>query len=367
MKRTGVLACLCIAVGLAAPLGAQRTWTLVEDLRLGGGDEPNIFAHVGPIAVTKNGSIFVVDVRPLQIKLFSPTGAFIRNVGRIGGGPGEYVDIGAMVVTPDDSVVVVAPRSGRVIVYAADGRFVRQANVAFSSWGAGPWDGYVGADGSLLESIYLTPGDVRFSARGRPRGFQRIRADGTRGDTLRSPRCEVRSPSKDVAVVIPQGERGYMSWRVPFMPVPQTAFASDGTAWCSPTDEYAVFRFRVGRPDTLHTVRLSVPAPPIPDAERAKMNAQIVRASNAADITVPKVQPTIAAIRVDASNRLWVRRTDTPDSAPMFDLYDAQGKPLGTVRSTLRWDRIPLVIGDYAYGLVLDDYDVPHVVRARMR
>jgi hypothetical protein len=268
-----------------------------------------------------------------------------------------------MVTGPDGHVYVLTPRNRRVIVYAPDGSLVREISTTFPS--TKDWGGTLLPDGTILDDIYLSPANAQSTTAERPRALQVIRTDGTRADTIAFPTCAALRTS-DVYVRIPQG-RGYMQMRVPYIAVMQAAFANDGTAWCTPADSYSLFHLRVGKPDTLHRISRDVPAPPIPDSARRMMDGIISRADNRANIDVPKAQPTIAHIRVDAANRLWVRRTATPERAPSFDLFDAQGRTLGTVNTTLRWDRIPLVVGDTAYGLVTDEDGVHYVVRAVMR
>jgi hypothetical protein len=360
------LALMLAIVCVSSPLTAQRQWRLVEEQRMGNGDEPNSFGVVGSIAVAASGNIFVVDLKPLQIKLFSPAGAFIRAVGRTGDGPGEYRHVDGLLPMPDGNVMAIGRASGRVVVFTGDGLHVRTTPTTFISFGGGDWGGTLLADGSLLDPISVRPPNWQSTTRDVPRALQRILPNGTRGDTVRFPACRQQTPPGDIVVQIPQG-RGYMQTRVPFLPFSQTVFASDGTAWCTPTDVYSVFHFRVGAPDTLHAIRLNVPAPAIPDSGQQRLRALLSRATNIADITVPTKQPVIADIRVDAANRLWVRRTDTPIDAPSFDLYDPQGKSLGIVTTTLRWHRIPLGVGEHAYGVVTGDDDVQYVVRARLR
>jgi hypothetical protein len=82
---------------------------------------------------------------------------------------------------------------------------------------------------------------------------------------------------------------------------------------------------------------------------------------------VPRVQPVIDQIAVDADGRVWIRRTDTPESAPGFDVFDEAGRAVMTVSTTQRWQRIPIVRNGFAYGVVLDADDVPHIVKAQLR
>lgn len=368
MTRTLMLCGLlsvCIVAGV--PCAAQPTWRLIEDLRLGVSvDGPDSFGNVGPIVVTKNANIFVVDDKPLQIKLFSPAGKFLRNVGRTGGGPGEYTEVNAMVLNAQGNVQVVASTDGRVLVFSPNGTLVRQITTEFPNSG-GRWEGTMAADGSLLDPIHIRTSG-RSSATGEQRlALQRVRPDGTRGVTMMFPGCALRHTPPQAYLQFNNADGSSWEIRIPNLPSPQTVFASDGTAWCAPGDIYAVYHFRLGRPDTIHVARMNVPAPALTDSQRVRLQRMFSRAVNGKTAEVPKVLPTISLIRVDDSNRLWVRRTATPDAAPVFDAFDAQGRLLAVVKTNLRWIGIPLVVGDLAYGSVLSNDGIPFVVRARIR
>ncbi|HEX9565704.1 MAG TPA: hypothetical protein VF981_17115, partial [Gemmatimonadaceae bacterium] len=81
----------------------------------------------------------------------------------------------------------------------------------------------------------------------------------------------------------------------------------------------------------------------------------------------PRYQPVLAAIAVDDQGKLLVRRTDTPPLAPFFDLFDGDGTALGTIQGKGRIVGIPLIVANRAYAVVLDEDDVPFVVRAAIR
>ena len=360
----------------AQPAGAQQgqqAWTLSEDLRIGGGTGPAALKSVGQIAVTANGNIFVVDNNPIQIKLFSPAGAFVRRVGLLGAGRGEYTSIGAMVVNAEGNVQVVIPEMGRVIVYSPAGDVVSQTTVEFSGFRA-TWDGVVTADGGLLDPIVVPTGKtLSLGAPETAERLQRVKADGTRGDTIPFPGCRAPTAPANSFIRFENADGSYISTAIPYLPRAQTVFAGDGTAWCAPGDTYSIFHFRVGRPDTVHTVHMNVTPPAVPDSERARALASLkataarTKTGTFNEARIPKVLPTIAMVRVDNANRLWVRRTDTPASAPQFDVFDTQGAPLASVKTSLPWSRIPLVVGEYAYGAIQDAGGAPVLVRARIQ
>jgi hypothetical protein len=376
--RTSLKRMACIVSGGLAMLcsteaQAQPTWRLVEDLRLGGSASgPNSFSNVRGLAVARNGNIFVADLSPVQIKLFSPSGVFLRNVGREGDGPGEYRNVEGLFVDRDGNIQAIDAKDSRVIVYTPAGDVVRTTTVGFGGYGF-TWSGGLATDGDLLEPLSVeTGGRTPTGELIRVQRLRRIKPSGALGDTLPFPGCQLRAPPAVSYFRFVSGTSS-MNVTVPYLAQPQTVFAPDGTAWCAPKDEYAIYHFRVGRPETLHVVRQSVPPAVVPAAVRdsaiKSYRTMIARSSssNFDPDAIPKVHPVIATIRADDANRLWVRRVAvTPRAAMAFDLYDPRGKPLATVQTTLRWTGIPLVAGDHAYGVVIDDDDVQHVVRARI-
>jgi hypothetical protein len=69
--------------------------------------------------------IFVLDWQVSTIRVYSQDGTFIRNIGQMGGGPGEFRDPIAIDRNPDDSLLFVRERVGGVIhVFSTDGRFL---------------------------------------------------------------------------------------------------------------------------------------------------------------------------------------------------------------------------------------------------
>ena len=65
--------------------------TLVEDLRIvGGDDDPFFFARVVAIAVDDAGRIFVVEQSQHKVFVFNESGEFVGEFGKFGEGPGDF-------------------------------------------------------------------------------------------------------------------------------------------------------------------------------------------------------------------------------------------------------------------------------------
>jgi hypothetical protein len=75
---------------------------------------------VGP-----GGEIYLVDDQVPVLRQFGPDGTWVRDIGREGGGPGEYGDPdGGLRVAADGRVMLRDPGNGRMSVYSADGEYL---------------------------------------------------------------------------------------------------------------------------------------------------------------------------------------------------------------------------------------------------
>ena len=354
--------------------GAQVTRTLVEELRIGGADTgATSFSHVTALAVTPGGHLFVADFAGgPQIKVFDAAGRFVANAGRSGGGPGEYRFVSAMIRGPDGLIHVVDTYGMRVLMFGERGELVSQRSVQFTTLNR-VWQGAILIDGTMLDPVFGGPRSGVPVSEPRPAArLRRIRPDGTIADTIAGPDCQLARAPRERSIQLQQGSRRTVV-QIPFVPVPQTVYAPDGTAWCAPRDTYLVHHLRVGRNDTLITIKRDAPALPIPRDSLDKVIAGFTRAaarasrSNFSPDLIPRYQPVLAAIAVDDQGKLLVRRTDTPPLAPFFDLFDGDGTALGTIQGKGRIVGIPLIVANRAYAVVLDEDDVPFVVRAAIR
>jgi hypothetical protein len=358
-------------IATAAAGQSPRTMVMVEALRIGGADDgPASFARIFAVTAAANGNIFVVDGPPIQLKLFDARGRFLRNVGRSGGGPGEYAFVSALRTGPDGHVHVIDVYGMRQLVFSADGELVRQQGIQFGVL-TREWQGTIARDGGLLDPVRMAPRESEPGGSERRSGVRRIRADGAVLDTLPLPPCRSRQ-GVPPSITFSRGGQLGMVLRMPFLAPPQMVYTADGHAWCAPRDVYFVARFRAGSLDTLVTVERQVRARAI-SRDTLRKTIQGIEAAarrygessfRAGDL--PSTLPVIEAVAVDDQGRLWIRRTDTPARAPQFDLFDTDGRELGTVRSRVPFIGVPIVVGDLAYGIVRDADDVPFVVRARL-
>ena len=84
---------------------------------LADGDERYLFGQVLGLAVADDGSVFVADGHPQSLRQFGPDGAFVRNFGREGEGPGEFTSIVGIVALPNGRFAIWDSGNRRITVY----------------------------------------------------------------------------------------------------------------------------------------------------------------------------------------------------------------------------------------------------------
>lgn len=355
--------------------GWADSLTLVEELRIGeeGGSDEYAFARVQELVVGGDGRIVVYDGPMKSLRQYDSTGRFVRHIGGEGAGPGEFRDVLAMTMLPDDRLLVRDPRLGRINVYDATGE------------PGGAWP---------LPSGLFTANALRSDSAGRsyaivltgepnldepwPMGYARFDADGRLLDTLPVPTHPQETVGaatyepRAFTVVHPGG--GLV-----------TAF-SDRYAVHVPRAEGGVMRgvMRIERP--------GLPVVPVEGAERQEIDErfQALRRSNPM-MRAPEPRPTPAGkaafrqIAVAHDGRVWVRphvpslRRETPVDTTLpperrpsswyepvvWDVFEADGEYLGRVHPPPRAS-LYAMRGDQVWGTIVDENDVPYVVRWRI-
>jgi hypothetical protein len=103
---------------------------LKEDLTIGEkeGEEEYMFVRIVGLDVDDGGSIYVLDQRDCNIKVFNNTGKLIRTIGKKGQGPGEMQAPRDIQITPQNEIMVNDSRSRRLLFFSLDGKFLRKVS-----------------------------------------------------------------------------------------------------------------------------------------------------------------------------------------------------------------------------------------------
>ncbi len=79
----------------------------VEIWRCGGDEDSEVFfGLVSDVVVDDDGLFYVLDTKLSDVKVLSPSGEYLRTIGRSGDGPGEFRSALSLVILPDASIGV---------------------------------------------------------------------------------------------------------------------------------------------------------------------------------------------------------------------------------------------------------------------
>lgn len=104
----------------APPLALEKL------ISIGGleGPDDRVFGQIAAAVFGRNHEIVVADARLQRIVVYNPDGSYRRTIGKVGQGPGEFVEPVALALL-DDTLFVYDGRQGRISAFNYDGSFIR--------------------------------------------------------------------------------------------------------------------------------------------------------------------------------------------------------------------------------------------------
>lgn len=387
---------------LPAPAAPQRVVSLpaedrplvarVEPLWLVGGVDAPEWAALGAaprLAFGPDGALYILDERNDRL-LVVEEGALRAEIGRTGGGPGEFQAPRALAVLPSGEVVVYDVVQRRLSRFKADGAFLGDAPARVGE-GTPRWIFPRAAGGVTgVVQVFVVNGEpsVRTAEGMRPAEGTPIQyyplGDGGRPAVLHRARLMGRPADA-------QG-RGYLT---AFFPELSAAVLPDGRLAVADTAAYEVTIVAPsGGVDAV--LRRALPERPVTDGERAAERERLLaelaegrapesvvsfggaRPSAAEqrarfetrirDMRFPERFPQVRALAADAEGRLWIERVgEDPHGPGPIDVVGGDGRYLGTLAP----GRPPLPRAFGPGGLIAwvetDALDVPSVRVGRLR
>lgn len=142
------------AEGLDAP-DRMLAWAPETVYSVGGFNAPDwaTFGEVARVAFDEAGNLYLLDDQTAQVTVVSPTGEFLRTIGRRGDGPGEVGSPTGMEVLPDGRVVLSDMGKRGLVVYDNAGEWVGNVSLDLGEEGL-PMGGLtaVGSAGVISEN-----------------------------------------------------------------------------------------------------------------------------------------------------------------------------------------------------------------------
>ena len=343
----------------------ETTWRVVEELRIGEAmsEGPDLFGDVLSFDVDAWGRIFVLDDQAQEVRIFDSEGAFVRTVGRKGEGPGEFVQAGSVGLSRNGEIWVMGMSLGRVSIFDTTGTYLRGERTNTGGWIMKPYPG--GFDPMGRYNVVTRSMDEKEMARF-DQSFNPI-------DTIPLPENPVEAEYFELV-----NEDGFatMSVSVPFQGFMTWRFSPAGTVWTLLTDRYELTETTTGG-EVLRRVTKDHEPIPVTNEDREQAIEDLEWFTSQGGTIdrskFPKSKASTASFFIDDEGNLWVERqvvaTDAADAGRIFDLFDREGRFLGTVRLpfSLAWSRPrPVVRDGVLWGVTRDEVGVVCVVRARI-
>ncbi|MFW6085083.1 MAG: 6-bladed beta-propeller [Gemmatimonadota bacterium] len=343
--------------------------SLTEELRIGStmGDGPEAFGDVEDLLVDDAGRIYVLEGQAQEVRVFDSGGAWLHTIGRRGEGPGELKRAAAMGWGPDGVLRVVDYGNGRISDFRPEGEFVEghRQEAGFVMF---PWPGVFERSGGLI-NISPAVRDGEFNT-----VLIRHAPDMEPVDTLAIPEY-----AGEQAFFEHSTDGGRIRATVPFTRGLSWDLDPRGYFWIAPdTGIYEILQVSL-EGDTLLTIRRPAEKHPV---TRAEIDSAIAGLEWFTDqggtidrSEFPATKPVIRHVFAPGDGRVYVVPvTDEFGSGHLsggtsLDVFDTSGYYLGRLElpeGMRTSDPEPVFRGDHVVAVVLDELDVPYVVRYRL-
>jgi len=340
---------------------AEQSFKSVEfivDLSVGEieGDENYMFNDPRDIDADNEGNIYVLDTRACTIKKYNPEGKYLRNIGRVGEGPGEFQRPRRLCISREGNIFVADWNTDKIHILNSEGKFERASHLA------------------SLDLISVTGNEELIA------GYRHYEEENNKLKYFYK-----------VGKYDPQKEEIHDFYTQKQL---RTARVSDGTF----TFEYPLFvRWDINSKDqiiiaTANTYEMKVFTPdgsllnkyildvnPIPvtgEAER-KISEILKRIRTGLGVDDPETRkiveyyPVFNCISIDEKDRIWVERydpywRDKTRKEIIFDVFSAEGKFSFTTK--IEMDIYPQLKfkNGYIYTLARDESGYRKALRLRM-
>ncbi len=365
---------------------------LVEEASIGDPERGDAYLLAQVRAIECDGErIYVLDRQIPIIHVYDMQGEHLRDIGREGEGPGEYLQPRSLAINPADGNLYVRDgRGARVPIFTPQGEYVDQWRL-FGGWSFGS-PMFFADDGKLYTPAIINAGPNTEVWEWRS-GRISWGPEGALGDTLAEPEVDF----EEWQLIAQSSDHGTSVNTVPFSPGANWTWSRDRKIIGGVSEQY---RFEVRWPDGRIVVieRDYVPVPVDPDEARWHERAETAGlrgvqpgwAWNGKQI--PAHKPPFDYFTADRSGRIWVQRpgpgrrveggVEDPLSSSasgwyrnplwvntwMVDVFTCEGEFLGEVDlpAGFNFSPEPYIQDDIVIAYFEDDEGLPHIKKYRL-
>jgi hypothetical protein len=323
-----------------------------------GGEDGTDIRGVHTAKLLPNGHVALVGLDDPRIRVFdSNTGAFVRFIGRDGGGPGEFRAAPMIAPSTDGGIWAWDPGSRRVSLFSTDGRLRREHRFTSAQM--------IGVPNSFTGDAWqIAPtGTVLSTA---------APAHGVGAEAVRTQRIILMRLDRGRSVIIgpPLTTRGVRE--DPYVMFdrftsPRAAAMLAGKIYLSQAGPWQVDVYDTeGRLQKI--IRLAVPRTAVTDEVRSRERAYVEQAEPALAQLFDRLPSTdsisaIKGFRPSSDGMIWVLRWNSrvEKQAQIFDVVDPQGRWMGTVKVPADAGEVVDVTPERILTTWHDDLDVPYL------
>lgn len=364
--------------GAANPVGGE--WFISPDpiLSIGTfeGDSLQQLYEVQGALRLADGSIAIANGGSGEIRIYGPSGEFVRALGRKGEGPGEFERPALAGLLGSDTLVVVDNQLRRINWLHVEEGFLESVTMA-EEVGGGVYPRGMFPDGTVIVGggFYFSSASGDQLSNGYTRRATTYRS-AARDGTLATDFGEF--PGSEFFMRVMNQGGGAMAMSASLIPFGKYAMAAvghqrlyfgSGDSWeiqaYSPTGELAeIIRLdREARAVEAGDLDAYIESRVEDASDQAE--AQAIR-QQYSEMPIPDHMPAFASLETDPLGYLWVERYRTPGEEPtVYDILDPEGRLVGWVSLPDQLDI--LEIGqDHILGLYRDELEVEYVRMYRL-
>jgi len=375
---------VAIVNNTATPLwGENDAWTVTEDLRIGtvAGEPEYQFGMIFSMAITGDGTIYVLDLQASEVRAFDAQGQYLRTIGGPGSGPGELSPQAAFVFD-DPSGGLIVPDQGNLRVNRFDSSGEPTGSFPIKMDAGVPFRWMVDDAGRIIAQLRgLNVEGMAALEEGDP-----IVVYDTTGAVV------------DTVAVIPKGKmlegitEGQAAIKI-FAAEPIWDLDAEGSVYYAMNDQ---FRILVNTADGALTriVKKAVEPKPVEESDKTailrlmrEQYEQFGVPPQAIEqimqgVSFAEFYPEFGQMFVGPEKTIWVQRfRSAKDMAaasdeevefdpqaigsPEWEIFDDQGRFMGVVTLPDRF-RPVAIDGDHLFGVWQDELDVQYVMRLQV-
>ena len=343
--------------------GQEWHVSVLHEIGTGSGMDTLLFGSMRSFDVDAQGQVHVLDNQTQQIHVFGTDGVWVRTVGGSGSGPGEFEGASRVDINSNGEYFVMEMQRGRLNILSPSGHYVDSMPINSTGWDCWPYPGGRDFMGRYNAAVIRSDPEDSYLE------LARFDASLTPLDTVPMP----ESPVEFEYFTHTSEDGSSMSATIPFQASFEWSFSPSGNLWTLLTGPYELAEVS---PHGRVLRRISIPIEPeaVTLAERQEARVRLEWFTNQGgqiDLArIPDTKPAAEFFFVGDDGAIWVNRTapSEDDANRIFDLFEAEGRFLGTVRLSfaLQSDPLPIVREGKLYGMRINDDGAEILVMAQI-